>query len=94
MESTPSSCVVALNSAEAAQSLLVDHAADVKKSVGLAKFGRPLLGEGLLTSEADFHKRQRRLLAPAFAPKRHEVWYTDTTSGFYALRIDKRVWPK
>jgi hypothetical protein len=31
---------------------------------------------------------------PAFAPKRHEVWYTDTTSGFYALRIDKRVWPK
>jgi hypothetical protein len=31
---------------------------------------------------------------PAFAPKRHEVWYTDTTSGFYALRVDKRVWPK
>jgi hypothetical protein len=31
---------------------------------------------------------------PAFAPKRREVWYTDSTSGFYALRVDKRVWPK
>ena len=62
--------LIALSSAEAAQALLVDHAGDVKKSVGLAKFGRPLLGEGLLTSELDFHKRQRKLLAPAFAPKR------------------------
>jgi hypothetical protein len=30
---------------------------------------------------------------PAFAPRRHEIWYTDTTSGFYVLRVDKRVWP-
>ena len=31
---------------------------------------------------------------PAFAPKRHEVWFTDNSSGFYALRVDKRVWPR
>ena len=31
---------------------------------------------------------------PAFAPKRREVWFTDTASGFYALRIAKSVWPR
>jgi hypothetical protein len=30
---------------------------------------------------------------PAFAPERREVWYTDGETGFYVLRIDKRVWP-
>jgi hypothetical protein len=31
---------------------------------------------------------------PAFAPARHEVWYTDAISGFYALRLTNRVWPE
>jgi hypothetical protein len=30
---------------------------------------------------------------PAFAPARHEIWYTDGTSGFYVLRLDRGVWP-
>jgi hypothetical protein len=30
---------------------------------------------------------------PAFVPDRREIWYTDGTSGFYALRVDKSVWP-
>jgi hypothetical protein len=30
---------------------------------------------------------------PAFVPERGEIWYTDGTSGFYALRMDPRVWP-
>jgi hypothetical protein len=30
---------------------------------------------------------------PAFVPGRREVWYTDASSGFYALRLDQRVWP-
>jgi hypothetical protein len=30
---------------------------------------------------------------PAFVPERHEVWYTDGTSGFYALRVADSVWP-
>ena len=30
---------------------------------------------------------------PAFVPERHEVWYTDGTSGFYALHVSDSVWP-
>ncbi len=40
------------------------------KGVGLSLFAKPLLGEGLLTSEHQFHRRQRRMMAPAFMPRR------------------------
>ena len=30
---------------------------------------------------------------PAFAPERGEIWYSDGTSGFYALKVDNDVWP-
>jgi hypothetical protein len=30
---------------------------------------------------------------PAFDPARHDVWYTDATSGFYALHLDNGAWP-
>jgi cytochrome P450 len=52
-----------------AHEILVDHAASVLKSAG-TRFLRPLLGEGLLTAEGDPHRRHRKLLAPAFAPRR------------------------
>jgi hypothetical protein len=31
---------------------------------------------------------------PAFAPERHEIWWTDGTTGFYVLRVAANVWPK
>jgi hypothetical protein len=31
---------------------------------------------------------------PAFVPERREVWFTDATGGFYALRVSEDVWPK
>jgi cytochrome P450 len=40
------------------------------KSAGLSVFAKPLLGDGLLTSEHDEHKKQRKLMAPLFAHKR------------------------
>jgi cytochrome P450 len=55
--------------AELAHRVLVDEASAYKKSAGL-QFLMPLLGEGLLTAEGAPHKRHRKLLAPAFAPKR------------------------
>lgn len=54
---------------ELAHEVFVEHADDVKKSAGL-QFLRPLLGDGLLTSEAAPHRKHRKLLAPAFAPRR------------------------
>ncbi len=62
--------------ADLAHKVLVEDAGSYKKSAGLA-FLVPLLGEGLLTSEDPTHKRHRKLLAPAFAPKRLAA-YGDT----------------
>jgi hypothetical protein len=31
--------------------------------------------------------------APAFAPERREIWYSDGFSGFYVVRALNGVWP-
>jgi hypothetical protein len=31
--------------------------------------------------------------APAFAPERGEIWYSDGNTGFYAVQVDRDVWP-
>ena len=31
---------------------------------------------------------------PAFAPERHEIWYTDGATGFYVVHVADSVWPK
>jgi hypothetical protein len=31
---------------------------------------------------------------PAFAPERHEIWYSDGGTGFYVVRVDPSVWPR
>lgn len=55
--------------ADLAHELLVDHADALVKSAGLQLL-MPLLGDGLLTAEGAPHRQHRKLLAPAFAPKR------------------------
>jgi cytochrome P450 len=50
---------------ELIQDVLVKHARGFLKDQGLEST-TPLLGEGLLTSEGEFHRRQRRLAQPAF----------------------------
>ena len=32
--------------------------------------------------------------SPAFVPERREIWFTDATSGFYALRVAPQAWPR
>jgi cytochrome P450 len=59
-----------VSSSSLAHEVLVEKADSFLKSAGLSVFARPLLGDGLLTSERDVHKRQRRMMAPVFAHKR------------------------
>jgi cytochrome P450 len=49
--------------------VLVDDADGYKKGMALER-ARAILGDGLLTSEGDLHRRQLRLIGPAFSPRR------------------------
>jgi len=54
------------------------------KSAGLSVFAKPLLGDGLLTSEHGEHKKQRKMMAPLFAHKRIASY-----AGVMAERAEK-----
>lgn len=64
-----------ITDADLAHQVLADNAADYKKSQSM-QYLRPMLGDGLLLSEGTTHKRHRKLLAPAFAPKRLAAYGT------------------
>jgi cytochrome P450 len=57
--------IVLVNHPDAIRDIFVTHNRFFKKGKGL-EGAKKLLGEGLLTSEGDFHLRQRRLAQPAF----------------------------
>ncbi len=80
--------------ADIAHEILVDHASSFKKSLGL-QFLRNLLGDGLLTAEGEVHKQHRKLLAPAFAPKRlaayADVMVEETRSQVGRWRPNQRI---
>ena len=58
-----------VNDPEAIREVLVTKNDSFTKSPALRN-AKVTLGEGLLTSEGDFHRRQRRLSQPAFHPQR------------------------
>src|SRR5205823_5028078 len=60
---------VFLNDPDAIREVLVTKADQFVKGPALRR-AKDTLGEGLLTSEGDFHRRQRRLSQPAFQPQR------------------------
>ncbi len=62
--------VILVSSSELAQAVLVEHAPNFEKTPTLRVGAGPLIGNGLLTSENEFHKRQRKLVAPAFQHRR------------------------
>jgi cytochrome P450 len=61
--------VYVVTDADVMHEVLVENAPKFKKTAGI-QFLEPLLGAGLLNAEGEMHKRHRKLLAPAFAPKR------------------------
>ena len=59
-----------INKPEYIEHVLLANHANYSKSHFLRHLLGPLLGDGLLTSEGDFWRRQRRIAAPAFHSKR------------------------
>lgn len=76
-----------LNRPEYIKDVLIVHNQDVIKSRGL-QMAKSVLGEGLLTSEGEFHDHQRRLIRPAF---HHEqiVTYTKIMTSYAARYREK-----
>lgn len=62
-----------VNDAQYVKRILLDNVANYPKSVTYRNNLRPFLGDGLLISEGDFWKRQRRLAQPAFHLRRLKV---------------------
>lgn len=64
------------------------------KSPGVAIFLKPVLGQGLLSSEGSFHAKQRKLIAPAFAHKRvaaYAATMADRAEAFAGGVVDGEV---
>jgi cytochrome P450 len=68
-----------LNHPDYIKDVLVTHQRNFVKGRALQRAKR-LLGEGLLTSEGDYHQRQRRLVQPAFHRQR--------VAGYGAVMVD------
>jgi cytochrome P450 len=62
-----------VNDAELVKRILLDNVGNYPKSVTYRNNLRPFLGDGLLISEGEFWKRQRRLAQPAFHLRRLRV---------------------
>jgi cytochrome P450 len=69
--------VVMVSSPAFAQEVLVERAEDYEKSAALTVFIRPIIGDGILSSQGSRHKRRRAIVAPAFQANRI-ARYADT----------------
>ena len=76
-----------LNHPDMIRDVFVTRQRQFKKGRGLERMKR-LLGEGLLTSEGDFHLRQRRLMQPAFHRQRVTA-YGEAMSHYAAETGDR-----
>jgi cytochrome P450 len=76
-----------LNTPQFAYEMVVQHAADVERSPLDRGNLVPLVGEGVLTATEPAHRRQRKLLAPAFNHKRVTA-YGDTMAAI-ASRVQQ-----
>src|SRR5262245_46698424 len=78
---------VFVNDPEHIENVLVAHDWNFVKGRGL-KRARRVLGRGLLTSEGNFHRRQRRLAQPAFH-KQRIAGYAETMIQYTSRARDR-----
>ncbi len=80
--------VVAFFRPEHVRYFLMEHPRNFKKpNLGNGANLKVFLGDGLLTTDGDFHRQQRRLVQPAFHKKRVEG-YADTIVQFTQEMLD------
>jgi cytochrome P450 len=79
----PNQHVYLINNPDYIEKVLIYDHRNFKKGKRL-QAAKALLGEGLVTSEGDFHKRQRRLIQPIFHPKQIMAYGKIMTD--YAIR--------
>ena len=86
---------VLLNSADCIQRVLVDNMENYRRPPPTVRILEPIVGGGLLLSEGDDWKKQRRIVAPAFANRflpvlaRHVASAThETVAEIRAARAD------
>ena len=72
-----------VNHPEHARHVLCDNEKNYRKGIGLLE-AKPLLGEGLLTSDGELWASQRRLLQTAFLEKRMEDFSDSIVNAAYA----------
>jgi cytochrome P450 len=78
---------ILFNKPEHVHSILVQHAYGFDKGLAVHNTFRPVIGDGIFSSEGDFHRRQRKIMSPPFQP-RHIVSYADIF-GHYGEQIQQ-----
>ena len=78
---------ILFNKPEHVHSILVEHAYDFDKGLAIHNVFRPVIGDGIFSSEGDFHRHQRKLMAPPFQP-RHIASYAGVM-GHYGEQIQQ-----
>ena len=56
---------IMITAPELAHNVLVEHAYDFNRGIAVYNAFRPIMGNSLFISDGDFHREQRKLLAPS-----------------------------
>lgn len=81
--------LILITAPELTHAVLVEHATVFDKTPFFRTYMRPMLGNGLLTIAQDLHRKQRKLVAPAFQHRRIAAYAT--VMAEYADQI-QRLW--
>lgn len=82
----PMRTVYFINHPDGIKHVLVDNNRNYHKGRGL-RMAQEIIGQGLLTSEDDLHKRQRRMIQPAFH-RRRIASYADVMTTYTQEHLD------